>query len=176
MIKKSPKFCPVCAGNLGFDDKVGVLVCGKCGYQFWRNSKPTVSAIIIKGDQVLLGKRSVKKFFDLWDAPGGFLDNGEELIAGLKREVLEEVGVEVSIKKLINIVIEDDYDNPLENSNVLAMQFLCEIEKGTPKALHETSCVKWFSKEEIPWEEIAFPGIKSAIEIAFGIKPPYLSD
>lgn len=173
-MKKQPKFCPLCSGELELNQLLKILVCDKCGYQFWRNAKPTVSAIIFKDNKVLLAKRSTKKFFGYWDAPGGFLDNGEDPLIGLKREAMEETGVEIRVKGLINMIREEDYENPLENSLALAIQFLCEIVNGEPKPLHETTEVKWFSKEEIPWEKIAFPGVKEALEIEFGLREKYL--
>lgn len=177
MIDKKPvKFCPVCAGKLVWNNDSKVLICEKCNYQFWRNSKPTVGAIIYKDEKVLLTKRSTEKLFGLWDVPGGFLDNGEDVVTGLRREVMEEVGVGVVVKKFINAEIEDDMDNILEDSHVAAIQFLCEIKKGEPKAGDETSEVRWFAKEDIPWDEIAFVGVRSAIEIVFGIKKPYLPE
>lgn len=176
MIKKPVKFCPICGGKLEADKKLGVMTCVNCDYKFWRNAKPTVSGIIIKNDKVLLAKRSTKKFFGWWDGPGGFLENGEDPIVGLKREIMEEIGVRVTVKEFINTSKEDDPDNPIEDGCVLALQFLCELESGEPQALHETSEVKWFAKDEIPWDKIAFDGIRSALEIVYGIRKPYLPD
>jgi len=50
---------------------------------------------------------------------------------------------------------------------------LAKITEGTPKALHETADVKWFSKDEIPWDKIAFSGITQALKIVFEIDKPY---
>ena len=37
----------------------------------------------------------------LWDLPGGRLNEGESAIDGLKREVLEEVGAEITVNEII---------------------------------------------------------------------------
>ena len=54
-------------------------------------------AVIKKGDKYLILLRpSDKKFFpDHWDFPGGKLDDGEDAIESLKREVLEETGLDM---------------------------------------------------------------------------------
>ena len=59
-----------------------------------------VSALIIsKDDYLLLGKKDFAKggvYADCWHLPGGGTDDGEDFIKALQREVLEEVGVDVS--------------------------------------------------------------------------------
>lgn len=59
-----------------------------------------VSTIILnKNQEVLFCKRSMEEDFmpGVWDIPGGGLEEGEDLIQGLKREVSEECGMEVEI-------------------------------------------------------------------------------
>ena len=56
-----------------------------------------VNALVLKDNQVLLGKRGTVKGekileFGKWGLIGGFLDRDETLEEGLKREVLEESG------------------------------------------------------------------------------------
>ena len=58
----------------------------------------TVKAAIWKGDKLLLQTEERKHGKIVHDLPGGRIDKGEDIIEGLKREVLEEIGV-----KLINI-------------------------------------------------------------------------
>ena len=51
--------------------------------------------------EVLLGKRSANSvtYPSLWGLPGGMPDYGEKLIDAAKREVKEEVGVDIKIIK-----------------------------------------------------------------------------
>lgn len=166
------KFCPKCGGKLEIK-KIGageVPVCLGCGFKFWQNSKPTVSAIILNDqNEVLLAKRSSSFKYGLWGAPGGFLENGEDLVEGLTREVDEEIGVKVEVGDNISYMIELDLRDESGDLYDLNLQYKCQIVSGEPKALHETSEIKWFKKQDIPWDQIAFPGITKALKIIFEI-------
>lgn len=61
-------------------------------------------AVIVDDEgRVLLTRRSVPPFLDLWVMPGGKVELGEPLIEALKREVHEEVGLEVDVGALIDV-------------------------------------------------------------------------
>lgn len=61
-------------------------------------------AVIVDDDgRVLLTRRSIPPFLDLWVMPGGKIDLGEPILEALKREVHEEVGLEVEIEGLIDV-------------------------------------------------------------------------
>ena len=53
--------------------------------------------------RVLLTRRSIPPFQDLWVMPGGKIDLGEPILEALKREVYEEVGLEIEVDGLIDV-------------------------------------------------------------------------
>jgi len=64
----------------------------------------SVVAVIVNGDdQVLLTKRNIPPFLGEWVMPGGKIDLGEPIQEALKREVREEVGLEVEVGRLIDV-------------------------------------------------------------------------
>jgi 8-oxo-dGTP diphosphatase len=64
----------------------------------------SVVAVIIDDDeQVLLTRRSVSPFKDMWVMPGGKIDLGEPIFQALHREVMEEVGLQIEIGQLIDV-------------------------------------------------------------------------
>lgn len=59
-----------------------------------------VAVVVVRGDRVLL-VRHVKGEKTYWLLPGGGLDYGETLEACARREVLEETGLEIEVKKFL---------------------------------------------------------------------------
>lgn len=59
-----------------------------------------VSALIFSKDGKLFqGKKDPKSggvYLDCWHIPGGGVDEGEDMLAALKREILEETGIDIS--------------------------------------------------------------------------------
>ena len=62
-----------------------------------------VAVIVDDEDRVLLTRRNVAPFKDMWVMPGGKIDLGEPIFQALHREVKEEVGLEVEIGDLIDV-------------------------------------------------------------------------
>ena len=62
-----------------------------------------VAVIIDDEEQVLLTRRNVAPFKDMWVMPGGKIDLGEPIFLALHREVAEEVGLEVEVGELIDV-------------------------------------------------------------------------
>ena len=60
-----------------------------------------VAAIVVKDGMVLLGKRRNAHGEGTWAFPGGHLEHGESIQACIRREVLEECGIEiVNLRKM----------------------------------------------------------------------------
>ncbi len=161
------KFCPQCGGKLvkSLEEKQWRLVCLRCKFVFYQNSKPTASVILInKESKVLLAKRGFSPKKGFWDCVGGFLENGEDPVKGIKREVKEELDVEIKIKKLLGIFI-DSYKEKNLKYFTLNIYYLGEIIKGEPKPMSDIIDFRWFSKKEIPFEKLAFKNNREALRL-----------
>ena len=62
-----------------------------------------VAVIVNENRQILLTKRNIPPFQGEWVMPGGKIDLGESIIDAVKREVLEEVGLDVEVQDLLNV-------------------------------------------------------------------------
>lgn len=108
-----------------------------------------VGAIIVKSGKILIQKRSQKVRNDRgkWEIPGGGIELGETQEEALKREVMEEVGIEVEPVELLSV-----YDNiiPADKQHWIAPTYLCKILKGDPQIMEpeKSDDLKWFSLEE----------------------------
>ena len=97
-------------------------------------------AIIAQDNTILLCHRRDK---DLWNLPGGKVEDGESPWEGVIREVKEEIGVDVMVKRLLGIYFK-------EEQNEIVFSFECVIENGIPTLSNEADEIKFFSLEEIP--------------------------
>lgn len=112
----------------------------------------TVDGIIQERGKVLLEKRSVEPFLGFWALPGGHVDYGETVELAVKREVREELGISVRIKKLFGV-----YSNPKRHPfyHTVAVVFLCEKTKGKLGLSNEVSEFRYFALNKLP-KKIAF--------------------
>ncbi len=136
--------------------------CEQCDSIFYQNPKNVVGTIPIYQDQVLLCKRAIEPRLGKWTLPAGFMENGESSLNGAIRETNEEAGAEVivagdSLYTLFN----------LPRINQVYMFFRAELANLDFAAGTESLEVALFKEPDIPWQEIAFPVVKSTLEHYF---------
>ena len=103
--------CPRCAGDLANDG--ARAACASCGSIYYANSAPCVSALVEDGTgRLLLARRAVEPYLGLWDPPGGFLEEGEHPLDGLRRELLEETGLEGEPERFVGAWMDVYGDAP----------------------------------------------------------------
>jgi 8-oxo-dGTP diphosphatase len=82
-----------------------------------------------------------------WEIPGGAIEFGETFAEGIKREIKEEIGVEVEVLELLDLC---DHILPDEHQHWVSPTYICQIVKGTPRIMEPEKCddLGWFSIEE----------------------------
>lgn len=116
-----------------------------------------VAAIIINDGRVLATQRGYGEFKGYWEFPGGKIEQGETAHQALKREIEEELEVEIDVKELFDIV---EFDYP--DFHLFMQCFLC-VMKQKVFTLKEHSDAKWLSREylgTVDW----LPADRSLIE------------
>jgi 8-oxo-dGTP diphosphatase len=109
--------------------------------------KDIQKAIIVREGKYLILLRSPKaKFFpEHWDFPGGKLEENESPKEGIKREVIEETGLNVEIGEVVGI-----YEMNLEPDVVHKFTVYSVLEDtGEVKLSHEHTEFKWVTKDEL---------------------------
>jgi 8-oxo-dGTP diphosphatase len=109
-----------------------------------------VGALIFNDEGSLLltlrGKQA-KNEVGKWEIPGGAVEFGETIQEALKREIKEELGIEIEVVEMLQIC---DHIIPDEQQHWVSPTYICQITKGEPKILEPEKCdqIGWFSVEE----------------------------
>lgn len=90
-----------------------------------------------------------------WGLPGGMPEYKEKLSDTAKREVKEELGVDVKIVKVSN-TLYPNYPSKKSKIHSVDVIYYAKIIKGIPKPLDETEEVKWFKPSEIKNMRLAY--------------------
>lgn len=102
-------------------------------------------AIIERDGLVLAAQRSLTMNLPLkWEFPGGKINPGESPERCLKRELMEELGVHVTVGREL---AQTTYNYP--DCTVTLYPFVCSVASGEI-VLHEHAAVRWLMPEELP--------------------------
>ena len=119
-----------------------------------------VDAIILndKGE-ILLEKRAsgMSSFPGYWCLPGGWMEWGERVEDAVKREVMEEIGVEVEVVKFVGKYF-DTNTFPIKKYSRVALPHICKIISSAPKVnqIEEVEEIKWVNPKDALAMDIAY--------------------
>jgi ADP-ribose pyrophosphatase YjhB (NUDIX family) len=149
------RFCPRCAAELEVERRRAE--CSSCGSVYYAKSAPTVSAFVVDDERrVLLARRAHEPDAGRWDLLGGFLDEGERPLDGLRRELHEETGLEIDPGEFLGSYVDSYGDGPLATS-VLNLVWEARIVAGDARPADDVSELRWFELDALPpREELAF--------------------
>ncbi|MGW6850318.1 NUDIX hydrolase [Streptomyces virginiae] len=100
----------------------------------------SVAGAVVREDGRLLAIRRADN--GTWELPGGVLELTEAPEAGVRREVLEETGIEVQVQELTGV-----YKNTTRG--IVALVFRCEPTGGTERTSEESTAVAWLTPDEV---------------------------
>ena len=97
------EFCSNCGekNKFGKMDGNDRYYCSKCSAIHYENPKPTATLICPRNRSILLVKRAKAPGKGLWGLPGGFIEKGESLEEGAKRELYEETNLKGKLEKIL---------------------------------------------------------------------------
>lgn len=107
------------------------------------------AAIFDEKGRLFIAKRGEKARNERgkWEIPGGSVEFGETFEQAIKREIKEELDIEIEITELLGIY---DHIIPDEKQHWVSPTYICQIIKGTPKILEPDKCAEigWFTLED----------------------------
>lgn len=131
--------------------------CLDCNMVHYQNPKIVAGCLIIEQNKVLLCKRDIEPRRGYWNLPAGFMENKETLQEAAKREVREEVNATVDLLGLHSV-----YN--IMHVNQVYLIFLAKMKKVDFSVGEETTAVKLFALDEIPWDNLAFESNRFVLE------------
>lgn len=157
-------FCPHCGSDkieykIPQEDNRHRNVCTHCNRCYYSNPKVIVGAVVLWQEKFLLCKRDIEPRRGFWTFPAGFLENGETLEEGACRETFEEAQASVEISHLLGVY-------SLVAMNQVHVTYLANMKTQEYSTTTESSEVQLFNVQEIPWDNLAFPVIKWALNAA----------
>ncbi len=110
--------------------------------------EPTVGAVIFNPDQKILLCRS-HKWNDKYVIPGGHIELGEKMEETLRREILEETGLEIYDIQLLSIKESIYSDTFHEGKHFIFIDYQCRTDSNNVILNDEAEEYKWFDLNEI---------------------------
>jgi 8-oxo-dGTP diphosphatase len=110
-----------------------------------RTRKLVVAALVREGTRVLMSRRRPDQPMPgLWEFPGGKVEPGESPTEALAREVREELGCEIEVGRIFEVVfhVYDEFD-------LYMLVYAATITSGTPRAV-EVAEIAWVEAARLP--------------------------
>lgn len=137
------------------------LVCTTCGHVDYQNPKVVVGSVVAHDDRVLLCRRAIEPRRGHWTLPAGFLELGETLQEGAAREAEEEANARIVPEGVLGL---------FSISRIGQVQVIFRARFADPGAVPlfsagpESLEVGLFEWGDIPWNDIAFPSVRWALQ------------
>ncbi len=158
------RFCPRCGGPA--TPGANPLRCSACDLTYFFN--PTVAAgayVFNSAGEVLLTRRAKEPAKSKFGLPGGFLDVGESAEDGLRRELREEVNLEVADVRLL-CSAANSYEYKGVTYPVCDLIFTATAAGvAAVQAPDEIAGFEWRRPAGVAPDEMAFPSMRLGLEL-----------
>ena len=133
------------------------LTCPDCGFINYENPKIVVGAVCTWEGKLLLCRRAIDPRSGFWTIPAGYMELNETAEAGAAREVKEEACADIDIDGLIGV-----YTIP--RISQVQLIYRATLKDGVFAAGEETLELDLYDWKDIPWDDLAFPSVKWALD------------
>jgi len=159
------EFCPSCGRPRQAEANRQPFHCNQCGFHYYFSAAQAVAAILLGPDQrALFIRRAKEPAKGKLAVPGGFIDIGETAEEALRREIREEVNLEVGALQFL-CSAPNEYHYREVTYPVLDLIFVTSTDNiGSLAALDGVESYVWLSPTQVDLNEIAFPSIRQAVQ------------
>ena len=142
------KFCPRCGAAVAYENRFGKLrpVCPQCGWIYFSDPKVAAAVLVEQDGRVLLVRRANDPFRGLWTLPAGFVDAGEDPAEAAARECLEETGLLVRVKRVVDVIAGREHPRGAD----FIIIYAAEILSGELIPADDADAADWFARDQLP--------------------------
>jgi 8-oxo-dGTP diphosphatase len=142
------KFCPRCGTEVEYKDKFGMVrpVCPQCRYIHFQDPKVAAAVLVEDGTRVLLVRRANEPFRGLWTLPAGFVNGGEDPASASERECLEETGLVVHVKHVLDVIAGREHERGAD----FIIVYAAEVIGGELVPADDADAAEWFERAALP--------------------------
>ncbi len=158
------KFCPKCGSSEFKVSGDRSMKCDTCGFHLYFNASAAVAALVTNNEgKLMLVTRGVEPDYGKLDLPGGFVDPMETAENAIKRELLEELGMNVKSLK---------YRSSAPNEYIFSGFSVFTIDMAfqvTPESISNLKPMddileyRFYSEGEFSYDDIPAPSIKQFV-------------
>ncbi len=132
------------------------LVCPECTYIKYDNPLVVVGSVVTWEDRILLCRRAIEPRRGFWTIPAGYLELNEDAETGAIREAKEEACADIKIDALLAVY---------NVTRISQVQLIYRATLSSPEvaAGEESLEVGLFDWDSIPWDNLAFPSVRWAL-------------
>ena len=132
-------------------------VCTTCGFINYVNPKIVTGSIVRHRGRILMCRRAIEPRIGFWTLPAGFMEVGETAEQAARREAMEEANAAIVIDRLLAV-----YTIP--RIAQVQIMYLAHLGEETFFAGPESLEVMLFGWDDMPWDDLAFPSVRWALE------------
>ena len=133
------------------------IVCPACRYRIYDYPRACVGVVVTRRDDVLVLTRRHAPRRGYLDLPGGFLEAGEDIEAGARRELREETGLVVGRARPLGTYWDRYFLRGFGYIPTLNFYYLARWRSGEPRAADDAADANW-----MPLGALARPGLRLA--------------
>ena len=134
------------------------MVCRDCGHIDYQNPKIVAGSVVVHDGKILLCRRAIEPRHGYWTLPAGYMELGETVEDGARREAREEAEADITLDGILAIY-------SISRIGQVQIMFRARFAGAPSFAAGEESLeVGLFAWDDIPWDQLAFPTVRWALD------------